>query len=132
VEFLKQYKVLLKKAKADLSASKVILKAFEEGNIELELETIFFHLQQCGEKLLKSLLAYNNLHFTKTHSIKVLIEAIRENKIEIVDNIDVLVDLTHYAVDGRYAIIHDDLSDVDKYIILLEKFLIFVESVLND
>ena len=57
MEFLKQYEVLFKKAKTDLKAAKILLEKFEEGDEELDLETVMFHLQQCAEKLLKSLLS---------------------------------------------------------------------------
>ena len=80
MEFLKQYEVLYKKAKADLKAAKILLENFEDGVEELDLETIMFHLQQCAEKLLKSLLAYNKIHFTKTHDIEKLLEELGYSK----------------------------------------------------
>ena len=57
MEFLKQYEVLYKKAKTDLKVAKNILEDFENGDDELDLEVVMFHLQQSTEKLLKSLLA---------------------------------------------------------------------------
>ena len=131
-EFLKQYEVLFKKARTDLKTAKIILQSFENGDDELDLETIMFHLQQCAEKLFKSLLAYNKHHFTKTHDLELLLQNIYNEKIEIIDNIESLLPLSEYAVEGRYAIIHDDIEDAHQYIELLEKFKLFVKEVVVD
>jgi HEPN domain-containing protein len=128
MEFLKQYEVLYKKAKADLKAAKILLENFEDGVEELDLETIMFHLQQCAEKLLKSLLAYNKIHFTKTHDIRKLLNEIKQNDIKLNDDYLELINLTYYSVEGRYAIIHDDLEDANKYIKILEKLSDFVKK----
>lgn len=128
MEFLKQYEILYKKAKSDLKAAKILLKSFENGDGELDLELIMFHLQQCAEKLLKSLLSYNEYHFTKTHDLEKLYITTKEGGIFIIDDIEKLLPLSEYAVEGRYAIIHDDMDEADKYIEILEKFLNFVES----
>jgi len=126
--FLKQYEMLLKKAKVDLKVSKNLLEDFENGDTELDLDVIMFHLQQSAEKLLKSLLAYSKLHYTKTHDIKNLIDALKDNNIQLSLEVEQLIPLTDYAVEGRYAIVHDDLSDVDKYIKKLDSLVLFVES----
>ena len=39
-----------------------------------------------------------------------------------------LIELSEYAVEGRYAIIHDDLEDANKYIKILEKLSDFVKK----
>ena len=127
MEFLKQYEILFKKAKTDLKVAKILLKNFKDGDEELDLETIMFHLQQCAEKLLKSLLSYNNKHFTKTHDIERLLEELRQNNIDVLDESENLIELSEYAVEGRYAIIHDDLEDVDEYVETLENLLDFVK-----
>ena len=128
MEFLKQYEVLFKKAKTDLKVAKNILEDFENGDDELDLEVVMFHLQQSSEKLLKSILAFNKQHFLKTHDIKNLIIACNEKKINLIDDIGSLIPLTDYAVEGRYAIIHDDLDDVGKYIKILDEFIVFVKD----
>jgi len=126
MEFLKQYEILYKKAKADLKAAKILLENFEKGEKELDLETIMFHLQQCAEKLLKSLLSYNKVHFTKTHDIERLLDELNRNQINVLEESEELIELSEYAVEGRYAIIHDDLEDANKYIKILEKLSEFV------
>ena len=126
MEFIKQYKVLYKKARTDLKVAKNILEDFENGDEELDLEVIMFHLQQSAEKLIKSLLSYNNIHVTKTHSISYLLDIVLENHIEIIEDIEKLIPLTDFAVEGRYAIYHDDLDNVDEYILIVDKLLEFV------
>ena len=130
-KFLRQYEILFKKAKVDFNASKILLKSFENGDIELELEVIFFHFQQCAEKLIKTILDYNNIKFPHNHNIRELIKIANDNDI-VIDNIDDLSQLTQYAVEGRYAVIHDDLDDADKYIELLNDFLEFVQKEVID
>ncbi len=38
------------------------------------------------------------------------------------------IPLTEFAVEGRYAILHDDLDNVDKYIMIVTKLLEFVDT----
>jgi len=128
MEFLKQYEILLKKSKSDLKAGRNLLEDFENGDDELDMTVIMFHFQQSAEKLLKSLLAYNKKHFTKTHDIKELISAIKDNNINIIADMEKLIPLTHFAVESRYSIIHDDMEDTEKYIDILEKLSLHVEK----
>ena len=62
-KFLKQYEILFKKATVDFNSAKVILYSFEKGTIELDMEVVFFHLQQSSEKLIKSLLDFHTIKF---------------------------------------------------------------------
>jgi HEPN domain-containing protein len=125
-KFLKQYEILYKKAKVDLTTAKVILKSFENGNTDLELSVIFFHLQQCVEKSIKAFLDFHKIKFPHTHDLKNLINLLEDNNICFIKEIDFIILLTQYAVEGRYAIIHDDLNDVDKYIVILDELIEFV------
>ena len=126
-KFLKQYEILYIKAKEDFVAGKYLLDGFNNHNLELKLEIIFFHFQQCSEKLIKSLLDFKEIKFPHNHNIRELIKLANDNKI-LIENKDELSMLTQYAVEGRYLIIHDDLSDADKYVEILDKLLIFIES----
>jgi len=128
VEFLKQYDILYKKARTDLKAAKNLLEDFENGDEDLDLETIMFHLQQSTEKLFKSLLSYNKQHVTKTHDLEKLYNLIQENNLFLIDGIDNLLPLSEYAVEGRYAVIYDDMEDAHKYIEILNLFVKFVEQ----
>jgi len=128
MEQMKQYEILYKKAKTDLKVSKNLFEDFNNGDDELDMETIMFHLQQSAKKLLKSLLSYNQYHITKTHNIEFLIITCKENGISLVENIESLIPLSEYAVEGRYAVIHDDLGDADIYLKLLDELLVFVKK----
>jgi len=119
------------KGKIDLEAAKHILKYFNNGEIEIDFEVIYFHLQQCAEKLLKSLLSKYKIRVLKTHDIEDLLELLENQNIQTINNINILEKLTQYAVEGRYAILHDDLDDTDKYIVILDELLEFVKNEIN-
>ena len=125
--FLKQYEILFIKAKEDLVAAKYLLDGFNNHNLELNLDIIFFHLQQCAEKLIKTILDFHSIKFPHNHAIRELINIASEHEIKI-NHEDELSQLTQYAVEGRYAVIHDDLDNSDKYIKCLEELLLFVEE----
>ena len=122
-KFLKTYELLYKKAMVDLNTAKVVLESFENGNLDLDLEVIFFHFQQCAEKIIKSYLDFKSIKFPHTHDLKNLLDLLEENNLLFIEeeDIDLVILLTQYAVEGRYSVIHDDLDDTDKYIALLEK-----------
>jgi HEPN domain-containing protein len=120
------------KASVDLNSSKYLLKGFNNGEIEIDFELIYFHLQQCAEKLLKSLLSKHKIRVLKTHDIEDLIELLNTHNIDTIKDIDILEKLTQYAVEGRYAILHDDLEDTDKYISILDGLLKFTKKILNN
>ena len=104
------------------------MDSFDKGEFELDLEVVMFHLQQSSEKLLKVLLDYNSIRFPHSHDIEELIDLIRINQLELIDDVDQLVPLTEYAVEGRYAVVHDDLDDTGKYIKVLDELLEFVRD----
>ena len=131
MEFLKQYEILLKKSKSDFKAGRNLLEDFENGDEELDISTIMFHFQQSAEKLLKALLSYNKIHFTKTHNIKELISAANNNNIDTTTNVEELITLTYFAVEGRYAVLHDDIDDAEKYIDILKQLVLHVEQVIK-
>ena len=132
VKYLKQYQILFNKAKTDLTGAKILLDQFKNNNAELDFEIIFFHLQQCIEKLLKALLSKNEIYFPKTHDLEQLFNLINENKIDLATNRKLLMKLNYYAVEGRYAVIHDDLDKADKYIIELTTLTEKVNLLLQD
>src|ERR1035437_9291173 len=119
VKYLKQYQILFNKAKTDLTAAIILLDQFKNSDAELDLEVIFFHLQQCIEKLLKAILSKNEIYFPKTHDLEQLFDLLDQHKIDLVTNRNLLMKLNYYAVEGRYAVIHDDLDKADKYILEL-------------
>jgi len=83
-EFMKQYAVLLKKARVDLKAA---------INLIHDLEN------------LASLLNEQNIPFDL--------------------DIELLAELSDYAVEGRYAFLHEEIGDMEKYISMLSRVLDF-------
>ena len=115
--------MFLYKAIVDLNSAKHLLEAFNADEIEIDIEKIYFELQQSGEKLLKSMLSREAIRFPKSHDIEQIIELCEENEIVLVENIGYLIELNDYAVEGRYSIIHDDINEADRYIVVLEALL---------
>lgn len=122
-KFPHQYEILFKKADADLALVEHVL-ALEDKPIEVDI--IFFHLQQAVEKYLKSLVCYNGVHFEKIHDIDKIITVCRSHSIELPNYIDIFIELNPYAVDGRYAVMADDIDDAEGYAKLLRQLREFV------
>ena len=114
------------KAYIDFNSAKYLLEAFNNNQIDIDLEKIYFELQQSAEKSFKSLLSHYKIACPKIHDIEELIELCKENNIDLPINIEFLERLTDYAVEGRYGIIHDDLNDTDQYIKIIDKLLLHV------
>ncbi len=55
-EFIKHYEILLIKAKVDLKAAKNLYADFKNGEEDLDLEVVLFHLHQSAEKFIKSII----------------------------------------------------------------------------
>ena len=127
-KLLKPYELLLFKGEEDLIASKYLLDGFNNHNLELKLDIIFFHMQQSLEKLIKCLLDLNGIKFPHIHDLDELIVLLNDNNIIIHDMVHELLPLSIFAVNGRYAIINDDLSDAEKYINILDEILAFVKA----
>ena len=130
-EKLRQYEILLLKAKEDFTAGKYLLDGFQNHNLELNLDIIIFHFQQAAEKALKAILDFKYVKFPKNHDIAELVELLNLNKIKTIDNLQILESLTDYAVEGRYSIIHDDIEDADKYIPILDELISFACNTIN-
>jgi len=115
--------MFLYKAIVDLNSAKYLLEAFNEDKIEIDIEKIYFELQQSAEKILKAILTKNGIIFPKTHDIEKLLDLCNENDITILEKTELLgelIELSDYAVEGRYSIIHDDVNDSQKYCIIIE------------
>ena len=120
--------MFLYKATIDLNTAKYLLEAFNNDKIEIDIEKIYFELQQSSEKLFKAILSQNNIKFPKIHDLEQLIEICTTNNIKLIDNIDLLIELSDYAVDGRYSIIHDDINEADKYIQIIEQLMLIIKT----
>jgi HEPN domain-containing protein len=127
-KFLKQHEILFIKAKEDFVAANYLLDGFNNHGLELNLEIIFFHFQQCAEKLLKSVLDIHKIKFPHTHDLDTLMSILEENEIFLFEELEELLPLSDFAVESRYSILHDDLCDSDKYIILLDRLITIVAA----
>lgn len=112
--------LFLYKATVDLNSAKYLLSGYESNSLEIDIEKIYFELQQCAEKILKSVLSKSNVKTPKTHDIEILIDLCEDNDIFVHQNIDKLIELSDYAVEGRYSIMHDDINESSNYISILE------------
>lgn len=115
--------LFLYKAIVDLNSAKYLLDGFNHENIEIDIDKIYFELQQSAEKALKSLLTKHAIKFPKSHDIEQLINICSEASIPLIQNIERLIELSDFAVEGRYSIISDDLNDSELYIELIENLI---------
>ncbi|MEA3499226.1 MAG: HEPN domain-containing protein [Campylobacterota bacterium] len=114
------------KAGIDFNSAKALFELFEANKLDIDIDKVYFELQQSAEKLLKAILSKNGIKFGKTHDIDKLISLCDEHSIELIDNVDELVSLNDYAVEGRYDIICDDIEDSGQYFIIVEKLINFI------
>jgi HEPN domain-containing protein len=117
--YLNQYEILYNKAKADLFAANVLYSRLLEGNSELDLEVICFHLQQSAEKLMKAVLSKNQIYYPKIHDLETLLNVLTENNIDFHTNQELLFELNDYAVEGRYAVMHEEFKSIKEIFTLL-------------
>jgi len=61
-----------------------------------------------------------------------LIYLLEKNNIQSLDNINDLIPLSEYAVDGRYAVLHDDVEDADTYIKTLQEFIRLIKNKIEE
>ena len=109
-----------KRAKSDITVAKILYK---NKNEFLELDIILFHLQQFVEKALKALLAYENVHFPKTHDNEMLFIRCKEIGIEFVEKYSELTILDDYAVEGRYEDVGERIDNLEEILKLIEAML---------
>ncbi|MBA4408399.1 MAG: hypothetical protein C0397_03125 [Odoribacter sp.] len=129
--FLNQYEILFNKAKADLSASNVLYDRLMEGNSGLDLEVICFHLQQSAEKLMKAVLSKNQISYPKIHDLETLLTLITDNGIAIDTNRELLIELNDYAVEGRYAIMNEELDSIKEIFTLVTDMANEADKIIN-
>lgn len=122
--------LFLYKAEIDLNAAKYSYDGFLHHNLEIDIEKIYFDLQQAAEKLIKSLLSFHTIIAPKTHDLETLTEKLIDNSI-IIEGIEKLLPLTEFAVEGRYAIILDDIDDVKYYVKIITELLVKVKSIVT-
>ncbi len=124
-DFLLVYEIYLVKAKQDLTLA---IKNIDDNEIAPEI--IFFHLQQAVEKMLKAILDFKGVVFKKTHDLFKLCELATKHNIPLPDFVDKLCELTPYAIEARYSLLHDDLQDAQEFLDKAKMFLEFVENLI--
>jgi HEPN domain-containing protein len=122
-EFLKHYRVLLNKARVDLKAATNLYGDIKKGDTELDYEVVLFHLHQCAEKFMKSILAFHEIDYPKIYDLENLASLLDKRHIQTGLDIELLVELSDYAVEGRYAFLQEETGDIEKYITMLTKAL---------
>jgi HEPN domain-containing protein len=113
--FVKYHEILLQKAAVDLHSATILYNDFQNRNSELDIEVILFHLQQATEKCLKAILSFHQIHYPKVHDLEELLNLLNDEKISLKINSSLLIDLSDFAVEGRYSVIHDDLIETEQY-----------------
>ena len=121
--FKQQYEVLLIKAKQDLVLVEQVI-----NNTDVANEIKYFHLQQGVEKALKSLLCFKGIQFPKTHDLEDMIDLAGEKHVRLPDSMNLLAELTPYAVEFRYALVFDSLHEPEYYLERVREFIKFVEN----
>jgi len=126
-KFQHQYQIYYKKATADFVHVQQVVVL---NNPLIDESILLFHLQQAAEKYLKSLLSFRNIHFAKLHDIKKILDLFTEYGIETPPNAEAFIELTPYAVEGRYDLIVNDNIDIHQFITLIDQLKIFVEGII--
>ena len=96
--------VLLRKAKQDELA---VEKLLDDRDIEDDL--IGFHAQQAAEKMLKALLAARGVDYPKTHNLRVLVELLSAEGLQLPEKLAEIDRLTQFGTTFRY----DSISIAD-------------------
>ena len=129
-DFLNQYQILFNKAKADLAAANVLYQKLLDGDSNLDQEIICFHLQQCAEKLMKSVLSKNEIYFPKIHDLETLFNLLDENNLNLNANKDILIELNDFA-DERSAVMLEDLENIKEIFITVTDLSGEVQKIIN-
>jgi HEPN domain-containing protein len=104
----------LKRAFSSLEKAKI-------GKISdaLFYEDLCFDCQQAVEKALKALLISQNVSFPKTHSLNMIIALIKQQNIQVPQEIDETVILNDYAVETRYPGEYEPVNE-EEYLVAVK------------
>ena len=127
--FLKPHEILLKKAETDLQGAEVLYKSDNEF---LDVEIVFFHLQQSIEKFLKAVLSYRGIHYTQTHDLEQLLKLLGTEFVLDTSDVEFIEELNMYAVQGRYDYVSEALDNIDDFIEIAKKVREKAYVIIND
>jgi len=128
LDFLKQYEIYYQKAITDIIASEIL---FASDNSHIDHHVICFHLQQAIEKLLKSYLSHQDIHYPKTHDTSFLFDKIKLFDSNCYEDFNDLSDLDIYAVEARYDFVVNEHIDVCTYIKKVQDLSNYIKSRIN-
>jgi hypothetical protein len=74
------------------------------------------------------LLSFNGIHYERIHDIQRLLVLCRECNIDLPAYVDRFSELNPFAVEGRYSVVADDMSEAEVFVDLLQRFKDFVEN----
>ena len=94
----------LEKAHRDIFAAESLI-----SHGEYVSGIVAFHAQQAAEKYIKALLVHEQIEFTKTHNIELLLKLVLKINKKLPDLLKDTIILTDYGVDVRYP---DDLPNL--------------------
>jgi len=126
MKFKRECDLLFHKAEQDLELAKLAI-----DSKKIDSEQILFHLQQSAEKYIKSLLSFLKIEFPKTHDIDSLISILKAQLPSLPEYTDSFVDLSDYAVEGRYSFVIDPEIDAKDYVEKLHDFSMFVHNFIS-
>jgi len=68
---------------------------------------------------MKSILAFHEIDYPKVHDLEKLANLLKENHIPTGLDIELLIELSDYAVEGRYAFLQEEIKDIERHINML-------------
>ena len=89
--------LLLRKARQDELVLEKLL-----GDRDVDDDTLGFHAQQAAEKMLKAVLASRGVDYPKTHNLRVLIELLAQDGVQLPEGLVEIARLTQFGTTFRY------------------------------
>ncbi len=72
------------------------------------------------------------IYYPKVHDLDTLFSIAVNNNIELNTDRDILIELNDYAVEGRYAMMHDDMENIQDIFITISSLMESVNHILKE
>lgn len=108
---------------------KILFRLIDEDDIPDD--GLGFHAQQAVEKMIKAVLAHNEVSYERTHNIAYLLNLLDEANIPKPDRADDLPNLSPWAAEFRYSRRPEDVPDRPEMRSLVEQTKAWAESQLK-
>ncbi len=118
-------KTLLEKAKKDKERAETLFAVSPN-----DMEGIGFNVQQAVEKALKAVLAYQNIHFPRTHDLGEILKLLAANGIEVEAELNDVSKLNDFAVEMRYESVEFEV-DAKTALELATRAVAFAENLIT-